>query len=71
MIISKLDADKIAGEIADELYAHWETRNKPCSRIQFKSGLWPNETDEGGMCKAAFKVWLSEQLMKRRKLAEW
>lgn len=54
-------ADEIAAVLARKLL---ELGNEeiPCGRIQFKLGIWPKETDGGGMNEEALKSFFAKIL---------
>lgn len=55
--------EQLAAELTRRLFELGGTCGKECNRIQFMSGMWPdNEDAMGGMCKKAMERWFRDQL---------
>ena len=63
MKISKKKTSEVAEIITNNLFKMGDMRTLPCNRIQFMAGKYPDqEKENGGICKSAFRAWLSDQI---------
>lgn len=60
-----ITAERLAECIARELFSMGDSRGRPCTRIEFKSGVWPVEEAQGGIIESA----LVDHFV--QKLIEW
>lgn len=53
----------ISAKLARAIFRAGNFNGRTCTRIQFKSGTWPdNERDEGGMCERALKDTIAAEI---------
>ena len=64
MTIYHRQAVRMATILAKDLLSLGNEPCSPCNRIEFKGGLWPAETDQGGMCEHALVEWMAKALIR-------
>ena len=60
----EMTRQKLANAIARHIFECGSEPNRPTTRLQFKSGVWPdNERSEGGLCEIALARVIADALI--------